>query len=145
MNYLYSGDWLDAFLEKPRLRINGVYISRLNYLRTGYGESYNQPIHVVSYFRYIRFFNDGENAQTMNLSLSLLALHSSIHLPLPVGKVLLLTSTTEPSMVVKSLTPALKMSGLMKGTFEWAGHQAHLTLKDPERPGCVFYCTLSGM
>ncbi|KAJ3093050.1 F-box only protein 9 [Quaeritorhiza haematococci] len=32
---LYAGDWRLMFLEKPRVRFDGIYISRVNYLRTG--------------------------------------------------------------------------------------------------------------
>jgi hypothetical protein len=44
----HDGDWFALFLKKPRIKYHGVYISRVNYLRQGYNETYNQPIHMVS-------------------------------------------------------------------------------------------------
>ena len=44
---VYGNDWLTMFLEKPRIKFHGVYISRVNYLRQGYTETFNQPIHLV--------------------------------------------------------------------------------------------------
>jgi F-box protein 9 len=43
----YQGDWFAMFLKKPRIKFHGVYISRVNYLRQGYNDTYNQPIHMV--------------------------------------------------------------------------------------------------
>lgn len=57
------------FLSQPRIRMDGVYISRCMYTRQGLSEStYNQPIHLVTYYRYFRFYRDGT-------VLSLLSLH----------------------------------------------------------------------
>lgn len=59
----YSG-WQSMFRSRPRVRFNGCYISTVNYLRAG-AASTNQatwggaPIHVVTYYRYLRFFRDG--------------------------------------------------------------------------------------
>lgn len=44
---LYHNDWLTMFIQKPRIQWHGVYISRINYQRQGYGENFNQPIHLV--------------------------------------------------------------------------------------------------
>ncbi|KAI8854784.1 hypothetical protein BC829DRAFT_412882 [Chytridium lagenaria] len=57
-NHLQN-DWLMMWLDKPRIRFDGVYISRINYVREGYTESFNKPFLIVTYFRYIRFFPDG--------------------------------------------------------------------------------------
>ena len=55
--------WRDLFHSYPRIRFSGVYISTVNYTRPG-GASANQvtwasPVHIVTYYRYLRFFRDG--------------------------------------------------------------------------------------
>ena len=52
------------FRRRPRLRFNGCYISTVNYQRPGASQQnqYNwtsSPIHIVTYYRYLRFFRDG--------------------------------------------------------------------------------------
>lgn len=56
----YQCDWRNMFLRRPRLRDDGIYISRNHYLRAGSTEgSYYQPVHEVVYYRYLRFFSSG--------------------------------------------------------------------------------------
>lgn len=56
--------WRDMFRARPRVRFNGCYISTVNYVRSGQ-QSTNQatwggaPIHIVTYYRYLRLFRDG--------------------------------------------------------------------------------------
>lgn len=56
--------WRDMFRSRPRIRFNGCYISTVNYVRSGQ-MSTNQatwggsPVHIVTYYRYLRFFRDG--------------------------------------------------------------------------------------
>jgi F-box protein 9 len=51
------------FRHRPRLRFNGAYISTVNYTRPGASSptsiSWNSPIHIVTYYRYLRFLRDG--------------------------------------------------------------------------------------
>lgn len=51
------------FRRRPRLRYNGVYISTVNYIRPGASSptsiSWNSPIHIVTYYRYLRFLRNG--------------------------------------------------------------------------------------
>ncbi|KAK4181738.1 putative glycerol transporter protein [Triangularia setosa] len=62
-NSLYSSSWQRMFRLRPRLRFNGCYISTVNYVRSGMANSnsitWGAPIHVVTYYRYLRFFRDG--------------------------------------------------------------------------------------
>lgn len=48
---------------RPRIRFNGCYISTVNYVRPGATSvtqvSWNSPVHIVTYYRYLRFFRDG--------------------------------------------------------------------------------------
>ncbi|KAH0492420.1 hypothetical protein TgHK011_007376 [Trichoderma gracile] len=77
--------WKHMFRTRPRIRFNGCYISTVNYIRTG--QATNQavwggdPVLIVTYYRYLRFFRDGT-------AISLL-------------------STTAPADVVHHLTPDL--------------------------------------
>lgn len=51
------------FRSRPRIRFNGCYISTVNYNRPGMvasnSYSWNAPILIVTYYRYLRFFRDG--------------------------------------------------------------------------------------
>lgn len=80
--------WKHMFRHRPRIRFNGCYISTVNYVRSGQ-MSTNQatwggaPIHIVTYYRYLRFFRD--------------------------GSVISLLTSNEPSEVVHHLTPEMLM------------------------------------
>lgn len=72
--------WRDMYIQRPRLRYNGCYISKTSYIRDGensFQDRFYRPWHLVEYFRYLRFF--------------------------PEGKVLMLTSTDEAQSCVNSL------------------------------------------
>ncbi|KAJ9300134.1 hypothetical protein DTO271G3_2251 [Paecilomyces variotii] len=56
--------WSQVFQTFPRIRFTGVYISTVNYTRPGATSAYstvswNTPIHIVTYYRYLRFYRDG--------------------------------------------------------------------------------------
>ncbi|EXJ89353.1 hypothetical protein A1O3_02420 [Capronia epimyces CBS 606.96] len=76
--------WRNIFQNYPRVRFSGVYISTVNYTRPGGASAnpntWNNAIHIVTYYRYLRFFRDGT-------CISLL-------------------TTNEPIEVVHHLTPA---------------------------------------
>ena len=73
------------FRHRPRIRFNGIYISTVNYIRPGQAapssSTWGAPVHIVTYYRYLRFFRD--------------------------GAVLSLLTTDEPSQVVHELRPEL--------------------------------------
>ncbi|KAF2747540.1 hypothetical protein M011DRAFT_423237 [Sporormia fimetaria CBS 119925] len=52
------------FRQRPRVRFNGLYISTVNYTRPGANSNngilWNSPIHIVTYYRYLRFFRNGQ-------------------------------------------------------------------------------------
>ncbi|KAK3394355.1 hypothetical protein B0H63DRAFT_506081 [Podospora didyma] len=60
---LYSSSWQRMFRLRPRVRFNGAYISTVNYIRSGQASAnqstWGTPVHIVTYFRYLRFFRDG--------------------------------------------------------------------------------------
>ena len=51
------------FQRRPRIRFNGCYISTVNYQRSGAASTmsltWGSPIHIVTYYRYLRFLRDG--------------------------------------------------------------------------------------
>ncbi|CAH2248696.1 F-box only 9 isoform X1 [Pelobates cultripes] len=53
--------WRQMFLERPRVRFDGVYISKTTYIRQGEQslDGFYRAWHQVEYYRYIRFFSDG--------------------------------------------------------------------------------------
>jgi F-box protein 9 len=59
----YASSWRQLFRTRPRIRFNGCYISTVNYTRAGAASTnsltWGVPIHIVTYFRYLRFFRDG--------------------------------------------------------------------------------------
>lgn len=81
----YSSSWKQMFRLRPRIRFNGCYISTVNYIRPGQASpsavAWNSPVHIVTYYRYLRFYRD--------------------------GTLISLLTTTEPSDVVHHLTKEL--------------------------------------
>ncbi|KAM5163136.1 F-box only protein 9 isoform 2-T2 [Mantella aurantiaca] len=53
--------WRQMFLERPRVRFDGVYISKTTYIRQGEQslDGFYRAWHQVEYYRYMRFFPDG--------------------------------------------------------------------------------------
>ncbi|KAI1104597.1 hypothetical protein F4804DRAFT_182251 [Jackrogersella minutella] len=60
---LYTSSWKNMFRRRPRVRFNGCYISTVNYIRAGQASAHqiiwNSPVHIVTYYRYLRLFRDG--------------------------------------------------------------------------------------
>lgn len=59
---LYS-NYQEMWRDRPRIRYNGCYISTVNYYRPGAAAAdsvtWNAPVIIVTYYRYLRFFRDG--------------------------------------------------------------------------------------
>ncbi|CAH1971756.1 unnamed protein product [Acanthoscelides obtectus] len=54
--------WRCMFIERPRVHFNGCYISKTTYIRNGensFQDQFYRPWHLVTYYRYLRFFPDG--------------------------------------------------------------------------------------
>jgi len=115
----YAGSWRQMFRSRPRIRFNGCYISTVNYTRAGASNTntltWGVPVHVVTYFRYLRFFRD--------------------------GTVISLLTTTEPADVVHHLVkanlhahhgntlPSSVMKDALRGRWRLSG--PHSSVKDP--------------
>ncbi|ORY87021.1 hypothetical protein BCR37DRAFT_390739 [Protomyces lactucae-debilis] len=89
----YGDDWQRMFIERPRIRFSGVYIATCHYTRPGQrdGSIYN-IVHLVTYFRYLRFYPD--------------------------GCCLCLLTPTEPAEVVHQVHKASKLKGLQRGRWQ---------------------------
>lgn len=63
LHEVYASSWQRMFRLRPRIRFNGCYISTNNYIRPGQASpnqfTWNNPVHIVTYYRYLRFFRDG--------------------------------------------------------------------------------------
>ncbi|GFP89807.1 F-box protein 7 [Phtheirospermum japonicum] len=56
----YHGSWRKMWLLRPRLRTDGLYVSRNTYIHVGVADwSRTNPVHIVCYYRYMRFFPSG--------------------------------------------------------------------------------------
>lgn len=54
--------WRQMFVDRARLHFNGCYISKTTYIRHGensFQDQFYRPWHIVTYYRYLRFFPDG--------------------------------------------------------------------------------------
>lgn len=54
-------NWREMFILRPRVHFTGCYISKTSYIRAGENSFQDQsyrPWHLVTYFRYLRFFPD---------------------------------------------------------------------------------------
>ena len=115
----------EMFHKRPRLRFNGCYISTVNYIRPGAATAsqatWNSPVLIVTYFRYIRFFRDGSCVS--------------------------LLTTTEPADVVHHLTkenththhagglPSAVMNHALRGRWKLSGNP--FAVRDSENEGTV--------
>ncbi|XP_012260502.2 F-box only protein 9 isoform X2 [Athalia rosae] len=105
--------WRQMYLERPRLRYNGCYISKTSYIRHGensFQDQFYRPWHLVEYFRYLRFF--------------------------PEGRVLMLTSTDEAQTCVNALKQRSPRSpAVLIGHYRLLDNCVILILKHQETKG----------
>lgn len=82
--------WRSVFLEEPRLRYDGVYISVCHYVRPGQSDlAWVNITHLITYHRFLRFYPD--------------------------GTVISLLTTDHPVDVVHTIKPSLRAKGLLFG------------------------------
>lgn len=56
----YDCSWRKMWLIRPRIRTDGLYVSRNTYIRAGVAEwKITNPVHIVCYYRYLRFYPSG--------------------------------------------------------------------------------------
>ncbi|CEP10010.1 hypothetical protein [Parasitella parasitica] len=110
----YNGHWMRMFIDRPRIRYDGIYISTCNYIRPGTSDiGWNQPIHVITYYRYLRFF--------------------------PNGTILKHVTTEEPQNIVKLLQPGFDKKQCFHGRFTLDGEDhINIVMKDKTMPKLMF-------
>ncbi|EPQ56317.1 hypothetical protein GLOTRDRAFT_74909 [Gloeophyllum trabeum ATCC 11539] len=105
----YLHDYRRAFIEQPRLRLDGVYIAVCHYVRAGLSQNaWVNVSHLITYHRFLRFFPNGQ-------VISLLA-----------------NEEVEPQQVIPLLKPTLRMKGVTVGNWRLEGTTVYITdLIDP--------------
>jgi len=102
------------FRSRPRLRFNGCYISTVNYIRPGSSTpsqvSWNTPVHIVTYYRYLRFFRDGTCASLLTTTEPIDVVHHMSKTNLPAQN----RSTGAPSL----LPPMSIMQHALRGRWK---------------------------
>lgn len=79
--------WREMFYKRHRVLFSGVYIAKTTYLRMGensFQDQFYRPIHLVEYYRLMRFFPDGSLLMTTSaddLQASVAKLRSKQNLP----------------------------------------------------------------
>ncbi|KAJ1967712.1 hypothetical protein IWQ62_001685 [Dispira parvispora] len=113
----HRSDWRRMYMEKPRVRWDGAYISTCYYVRQGRTENtWYHPVHLVTYYRYFRFYPDGRCVK--------------------------LLTTDEPKKCVRQLGLNERRKGLMQGHYTIRNNLLHATLTDPTRSHITFYVEL---
>ncbi|XP_013384899.1 F-box only protein 9-like isoform X3 [Lingula anatina] len=95
-----EGSWRLLYLNKPHVHVHGCYISKTVYYRPGEPslDSFYRPWHSVEYYRYARFFAD--------------------------GNMLLLTTADDPHTVLpKLVSKHYRTSGIMYGYYRLVGNK----------------------
>lgn len=55
----HDGEWRTTFIEEDRVRMDGCYISVCHYVRPGSGDEWVAVTHMITYHRFLRFYQDG--------------------------------------------------------------------------------------
>uniref|UniRef100_A0A453BZQ9 F-box protein n=1 Tax=Aegilops tauschii subsp. strangulata TaxID=200361 RepID=A0A453BZQ9_AEGTS len=67
---LYDSSWRKMWVQRPRIRIDGLYVSRNTYIHTGITEwQFKKTVNVVCYYRYLRFFPTGKFLYKIEMAL----------------------------------------------------------------------------
>ena len=100
-------DYRTMFRFRPRIRFNGCYISTVNYIRPGGSTpsqvSWNSPVHIVTYYRYLRFFRDGSCVSLQTTAEPLDVVHhlTKANLPSRAGYAKTITSLLPPMSIMQ--------------------------------------------
>jgi F-box protein 9 len=126
----YASSWRSMFQTRPRIRFSGVYISTVNYVRPGASSanhvSWNTPVHIVTYYRYLRFFRDGT-------VLSLLTVAE----PADVVQHLTKDNATLHSAGAAGALPSTVVKHALRGRWRLSGPASSNTSTDEESEGGV--------
>ncbi|KAI9295095.1 hypothetical protein K502DRAFT_341949 [Neoconidiobolus thromboides FSU 785] len=113
----FKNQWRFFLIEYPRIRFDGIYISTCYYIRQGISESsFNRPIHMVTYYRYLRFFPDGTCIKRL--------------------------TTDEPSQVVPNMKKESCYEDLFYGNFQLTKQGIDAQVTGRHRPNMEFMLNL---
>ncbi|KZW00048.1 hypothetical protein EXIGLDRAFT_723197 [Exidia glandulosa HHB12029] len=100
----YKYDYRRVWIECPRVRLDGTYISVCHYVRHGVSDNpWHHPQLLITYHRYLRFFPDGQVIM------------------------LLSNGDSPPRETVHILTPSLRMEGVSVGKWSVNGAVVQVT------------------
>lgn len=119
------------FRSRPRIRFGGCYISTVNYTRPGASSlsqiSWNVPVHIVTYFRYLRFFRDGTCISLLTTSEPIDVVHHICRENMPSHHTTATaTTTTTSNNGTAPIAPVMKNA--LKGRWKLTGPDNHLPL-----------------
>lgn len=133
--------WRDMYLQRPRLRYNGCYISKTSYIRDGensFQDRFYRPWHLVEYFRYLRYINVDTVIRIHAIFFPILILFLALRF-FPEGRVLMLTSTDEAQSCVNSLRSRVpRNSSVLIGHYRLHDNFVTLMMKKQEIKGVSF-------
>ena len=113
----YGYNYRRMYLEKGRPRFDGIYIARVNYFKSGYNEmTWSQPVILVTYYRYLRFYPD--------------------------GNLISLLTSDEPTKVLKQLKEGSRLTGILEGTYRLKENMIDIVLIDDLRTKETFHMRL---
>ncbi|KAI0289454.1 hypothetical protein BC826DRAFT_1092769 [Russula brevipes] len=108
----HSSDYRRVYIERPRVRLDGVYIAVCHYIRPGMSE--NAWVNVGTFIHTSSFRRFYPNGQVISL---------------------LTNEEHEPQHIITVLRPTLRMKGFYTGTWMLSGLTVHVSnLVDPSNP-----------
>ncbi|KAJ1921214.1 hypothetical protein H4219_000813 [Mycoemilia scoparia] len=122
----YGLSWKKMYMQMPHIRYDGIYISTCCYIRPGsHDNGFFSPVHLVTYYRYLRFFHDGTCMK--------------------------LLTPDEPKNVVKSIKWDSRTKGIQRGYYDIqygeptqnSGQKVRIVVRDPSRGRMNFYIELA--
>lgn len=130
---LFSGSWRLMWRQRPRLRTEGVYVSRNTYLRCGIVEwTFRNPVHQVCYFRYLRFLPSGKVYYKTTPQVVREVAKQMSHRPAKadgvlVGRCTLADSLVEAALLYPGVRPTvLRLRLRLRGTCQGANNRLDL-------------------
>lgn len=129
----YDGSWRKMWLQRPRVRTDGLYVSRNTYIRAGVAEwKVTNPVHLVCYFRYLRFFPSGRflyknSSQKVKDVVKIMTIRSSKTDCVFSGNYTLLDDKIEAALLYPGMRPTvLRIRLRLRGTTVGANNRMDL-------------------
>lgn len=140
------------YFEAPRVRTDGIYICKISYFRPGVTDgAFFQPIHMVTYYRYLRFFGEAAGYQVVlvvsteepkkMVPLLKAPVEDNLALNIPFG---MMASDLVPGYKQRRRWPTIKLPSFTKANVFLGRYFRHdhdwskfrLTLFDPQSTHC---------